>query len=299
MPTFDALRRDHAAFSAATANSSSTPKAPTASFTTTKSNTPSASSRCSSTWSSSPTAACRCSAISWDTKTKAVVRRHAARRHRRAARAGRPAALDRHRSELEHDVRRLPLDEPPEELRPRERTPITRRSRRSTSVAKTCHGPGSVHVELASSRSLFWDRRIGYGLAEAQEGTSNAVQLETCANAIRGGRRSTPNFRAGEHFLDLLRARALASWALPCRRADSGRSLRIRLVPAEQDVRQGHSLHRLPRSAFAEAQVRRQPALHPVPSAGQVRHAGPSPSHRRLAAHAMRAAATCRRGRTW
>lgn len=45
---------------------------------------------------------------------------------------------------------------------------------------EACHGPGSLHVELANSRSLFWDRHHGYGLAKLK-GESNQPQLEACA----------------------------------------------------------------------------------------------------------------------
>ena len=45
---------------------------------------------------------------------------------------------------------------------------------------ETCHGPASLHVELAESRALFWDRRHGYGLAELKRAKSTE-QVETCA----------------------------------------------------------------------------------------------------------------------
>ncbi len=67
---------------------------------------------------------------------------------------------------------------------------------------ETCHGPGSLHVELAQSHSLFWDRRHGYGLPILKGATAQA-QLETCAPCH--SRRSSlyPDQHAGEKFLDL------------------------------------------------------------------------------------------------
>lgn len=45
---------------------------------------------------------------------------------------------------------------------------------------EACHGAGSLHVELANKRSLFWDRRYGYGLAKLK-GPDAEPQLQTCA----------------------------------------------------------------------------------------------------------------------
>ena len=45
---------------------------------------------------------------------------------------------------------------------------------------EACHGPGSLHVELAEGSSLFWDRNHGYGLKKLKN-VSNAQQLESCA----------------------------------------------------------------------------------------------------------------------
>ncbi|MBM98964.1 MAG: hypothetical protein CMJ77_07535 [Planctomycetaceae bacterium] len=42
------------------------------------------------------------------------------------------------------------------------------------------HGPGSLHVELAESKSPFWDRRLGYGLKKLKGADSN-TEIETCA----------------------------------------------------------------------------------------------------------------------
>ena len=31
---------------------------------------------------------------------------------------------------------------------------------------EACHGPGSLHVEIAKTKGMFWDRNHGYGLAK-------------------------------------------------------------------------------------------------------------------------------------
>ena len=66
---------------------------------------------------------------------------------------------------------------------------------------ETCHGPGSVHVELAESNSLFWDRRHGYGLPQVKD-APNRVQVETCAPCHARRSPVYPGFRSGEEFLD-------------------------------------------------------------------------------------------------
>ncbi len=45
---------------------------------------------------------------------------------------------------------------------------------------EACHGPGSVHNQLASSNRLFWDRKRGYGLVPLKS-TNPEVELQTCA----------------------------------------------------------------------------------------------------------------------
>ena len=66
---------------------------------------------------------------------------------------------------------------------------------------ETCHGPASLHVELAEKRSLFWDRRHGYGLAELKQAKSTE-QVETCAPCHSRRSQIHPNFHAGDKFLD-------------------------------------------------------------------------------------------------
>lgn len=66
---------------------------------------------------------------------------------------------------------------------------------------EACHGPGSLHVELANSNSVFWDRRHGYGLAELK-GEDAEPQLQTCAPChSRRGLLDTA-FQAGNSYCD-------------------------------------------------------------------------------------------------
>ncbi len=45
---------------------------------------------------------------------------------------------------------------------------------------EACHGPGSLHVQLAEARSPFWDRHLGYGLRRLK-GDDHRPQIESCA----------------------------------------------------------------------------------------------------------------------
>ncbi|MCC9657931.1 HEAT repeat domain-containing protein [Rhodopirellula halodulae] len=74
---------------------------------------------------------------------------------------------------------------------------------------EACHGPASLHVEMARGNSLFWDRHHGYGLAKLK-GSDPTGQLEACAPCH--SRRSVldPDYQAGDAFcshfnLELLR----------------------------------------------------------------------------------------------
>ena len=66
---------------------------------------------------------------------------------------------------------------------------------------EACHGPGSHHVEMAESWSLFWDRKRGYGLAQLK-GDDPTAQIETCAkcHSRRGGIQE--GFCGGQSFHD-------------------------------------------------------------------------------------------------
>jgi Tfp pilus assembly protein PilF len=66
---------------------------------------------------------------------------------------------------------------------------------------EACHGPASLHVELANQKSLFWDRNHGFGLAKLKS-LSNVPQVQSCAPCH--SRRSVvqEGFQAGCNFDD-------------------------------------------------------------------------------------------------
>jgi len=66
---------------------------------------------------------------------------------------------------------------------------------------ETCHGPGSLHVELADAWGVFWDRRYGYGLPRLKDPDSR-VEIETCAPCHSRRRIVFPGNRPGRKLLD-------------------------------------------------------------------------------------------------
>jgi tetratricopeptide (TPR) repeat protein len=64
-----------------------------------------------------------------------------------------------------------------------------------------CHGPGSVHVDLATRWSPFWDRNVGYGLPDLKN-KNLKVQLETCAKCHARRYQVHEDFRPGKPFLN-------------------------------------------------------------------------------------------------
>lgn len=66
---------------------------------------------------------------------------------------------------------------------------------------EACHGPGGMHVKLAESKSLFWDRKHGYGLAKLKD-KSTKKQLDTCFQCHSRRRVVKPGYQPGEDFYD-------------------------------------------------------------------------------------------------
>jgi tetratricopeptide (TPR) repeat protein len=66
---------------------------------------------------------------------------------------------------------------------------------------EACHGPGSLHVELAQSKSLFWDRTRGYALARLKD-ASNVPQIQACAPCHSRRRVVAAGYTAGCNYYD-------------------------------------------------------------------------------------------------
>ncbi len=68
---------------------------------------------------------------------------------------------------------------------------------------ETCHGPGSLHVELAEGDGKFgfWDRNYRYGLPNLKDENSR-VQIENCAPCHSRRRVIHPNDASGSTFCD-------------------------------------------------------------------------------------------------
>ena len=66
---------------------------------------------------------------------------------------------------------------------------------------EACHGPASLHIELANSKSIFWDRKRGYGLAPLKSRDTD-IQIHTCAPCHSRRRMIHPDFRPGDNYYD-------------------------------------------------------------------------------------------------
>jgi len=66
---------------------------------------------------------------------------------------------------------------------------------------EACHGPGSLHVELANRKGLFWDRHHGYGLATLK-GDDAQPQIQSCAPCHSRRGLLDDGFRPGDKYHD-------------------------------------------------------------------------------------------------
>ncbi len=73
-----------------------------------------------------------------------------------------------------------------------------------------CHGPGSVHVDLARRKSPFWDRNVGYGLPNLKD-KFLTTQLETCAKCHARRYQVHEEFRSGKPFFNYYEPVTLAA----------------------------------------------------------------------------------------
>ncbi len=78
------------------------------------------------------------------------------------------------------------------------------------------------------------------------KGDDPEPQLQTCAPCHSRRGMLNADFRPGDKYTDHYALEFIESRHLSRRRTNQGRSLRLRFVHSEQDVPQGHPLHRLP-----------------------------------------------------
>ena len=66
---------------------------------------------------------------------------------------------------------------------------------------EACHGPGSLHVQIAENRRFFWDKNHVFGLAKLKT-TSNLPQVEACAPCHSRRSEICSGHQAGKRFDD-------------------------------------------------------------------------------------------------
>src|SRR5262245_58627642 len=75
---------------------------------------------------------------------------------------------------------------------------------------EACHGPGSLHVQLATSKSLFWDRKRGYALAKLKDPANNQLQIQACAPCHSRRRIVATGYTAGCNYYNYFQNEVLS-----------------------------------------------------------------------------------------
>ena len=187
-------------------------------------------------------------------------------------------------------------------------------------ACESCHGAGSRHVAWARGRRVrraARGRRRRWAGAAGIEGRrhvaarcgdaasrigiaprTSRVEVEMCARCHARRAVLTDEYHVGLPLTETHRPVAAGRRVVLCGRTDSGRGLRVRIVPPEPDVRQRRHVQRLPRSAPAGDRVepRRVCQRCHLPRSSRPRRTiTMPPTH--PARNAWRA--TCPRGHTW
>lgn len=72
---------------------------------------------------------------------------------------------------------------------------------------EACHGPGSLHVQVANRKSLFWDRKRGYALARLNDSAETLIQ--SCAPCHSRRSHVYPGYLPGDKYCDYFNSELL------------------------------------------------------------------------------------------
>ena len=159
--------------------------------------------------------------------------------------------------------------------------------------------PRALRSRSTSARASLGARSPPPATRSRSAPRERRARSTSCARCHARRRQISDDYVHGQRRSRHASALAARRGPLLARRPDARRGLQLRLVPAEQDVRAGRHLHRLPRAALAEARGAGQRGVRALPSAGEVRRAAhtSSPGRDRLVRRAR--PVTCRPRPTW